>query len=574
MSALLYPALLFEMAAVVALLLLVFAAPRRTARLLEELETRLALLPLSLGRQLLIVALAAIAFRAALLPWLGPPTPLIHDEHSLLLQARTLLEGRLANPSHPLWPYFQTFHVNQTPAYASVYFIGRALPLVLGLLLADIPWLGVWVCFVLLAMGMVWMLRAFVGPRTALAGGLLVVLRLGGGSYWINSYWGGALTALGAVLVLGAMVRLLKEPRWRDGLLLGLGALIMMITRPYEGALTCAALGLFALPRLLSSGGAQIGRTALRGGVPLLVCVALGAGATLAYNKATTGDLMLTPYEVNRSTYAIAPAFMLSGPVKHYENAERVPSHFTRFYVNEARDYNDAHRSLAGLGAALARKSMILWIFYIGPALTIPFLAGLYAIRRNYLVIGTLGLLYLGYLPTSWDLPHYVSPALPFVMVIVMHGFTAMRDWTKRPNSGGAALSRGSYLLTGAPTLLMVVHLSSGWPALPNDSWHQPCCAIAQSSPHSEVVERLTSLPGRDLVLVTDNEASPIHNELVWNGPDIDAEPIVFAHSFDPEADRRLIDYFGERRIWRFNWVDDGYALSQLRDENPPMATR
>ncbi len=71
------------------------------------------------------------------------------------------------------------------------------------------------------------MLRAWIPPLWALAGGLLAVCEFGPLSYWMNSYWGGAVSAMAGCLVFGALPR-------RNAWLLGLGLAIQLLTRPYE----------------------------------------------------------------------------------------------------------------------------------------------------------------------------------------------------------------------------------------------------------------------------------------------------------------------------------------------------
>src|SRR6266478_3134209 len=79
---------------------------------------------------------SVIALRLLMLPLLPVPVPGIHDEFSYLLMADTFAHGRLANPSHPMWISFETFHVNWFPRYASMY------PAAQGFALAIGDWLG------------------------------------------------------------------------------------------------------------------------------------------------------------------------------------------------------------------------------------------------------------------------------------------------------------------------------------------------------------------------------------------------------------------------------------------------
>jgi hypothetical protein len=553
-----------ELGCLVALLILAWLAPARAARPLAAIESALARLPTSGPAQLVIVGLFAVLLRAAFLPWLGPPVPLIPDEYSLLLQAQTFMEGRLANPTHPLWPHFQAMHVNQVPAYGSMYFPGRGLPLALGLLVAGHAWIGVWISFVLFAMSTVWTLRGWTSPKVALVGGLLVVLRLGAGSYWINSYWGGAFTAMGAMLVFGAMPRLLRHPSWAYGLALGLGALILMTTRPFEGGVFCAVLGVFFLPRLLKTGPAHLQRLATRAGVPLASCLAIGLVAMLQHNAATTGDPLRAAYDLNRHQYATTPAFLIQSPISPQPPASEAPPYFDRVYELESEDYVASQESWIGLISFEWVKSSHLAFFYIGLAMAIPFLVGLWGSRRDMPVVGTLVVCFACHLLTSWNFPHYAAPLFPPLLLITVRGLMTLGRWSVNERPVGYVFSRGAFFVAASPLALMTLHLTTGWPDGITNSWSRSCCAVRQSSERSEIVEALEQVPGKDLVVVDDSQSFPKYGDLVYNEPDIDASSVAFAHSLSAASNARLLDYFRDRRIWLLEFTPEGYSLEPI----------
>src|SRR5258707_9731847 len=99
--------------------LLVMFLPRMAPRVFHAVESLFS--RLAERKTLAVVALffIVIGVRLAVLPQLPVPVPGIHDEYSYFLIADTLAHGRLANPTHPMWMSFESFHVNWFPTYSS-----------------------------------------------------------------------------------------------------------------------------------------------------------------------------------------------------------------------------------------------------------------------------------------------------------------------------------------------------------------------------------------------------------------------------------------------------------------------
>lgn len=543
-----------ELLLAAAILLLAFLAPGAGRGWFERIERGAATLARSRWGAILAVGALVLLARAAFLPWFGPPVPISYDENSLVLQAQTFAAGRWANPTPPFWEHFEAVYVNLVPAYASMYFPGRGLPLAAGLAVAGHPWIGAWLSFVLMAMAAVWMLQGWVSRPLALLGGVLVVLRLGVFSYWVNSYQGGAFAALGGMLVVGAVPRVLRSPGWSNGLALAVGAVILLITRPVEGALLCVPIGIFMLAAMLRKKAYPWARLAVRVALPVAALCALGGAALLAHNRATTGDALTAPYDLNRQAYAITPAFLTQPRI---EGEQRGPAYFRKVF--EAEDASYARRSSAGqLAIGVAAKLFYNWNFYLGLLLTAPFIAGLWAARTDYMLTGTAALFFAGYAFQTWNFPHYTAPIYPVILVILMKGFGWLRAWRPRGRDAGLFLARA---LPAATLLVLAVPASSvvtGWPALESNARSQACCALQQSTLRAQLSARLNAVPGRDLVMVNSDMLHPTFEPTVYNDPDIAGADVIWAHKLDPRKDAALQRFHAGRTVWELDWADDG----------------
>src|SRR5579871_3047652 len=186
------------------------------------------------GWCMVLLAVLPVVLRLALLGHHPIPSPDIYDEFGHLLVADTLRHFRLANPAHPFSQFFETFFVLQEPTYSSIYPVGNGLVLAIGRMIFGHAWAGVVLSIAAFCSLCYWMLRAWTTPAWALAGGLLAVFEFGALNQWMNSYWGGGVSATAGCLVYGALPRLKHDPSGKSAALLGLGLGIHLIARPYE----------------------------------------------------------------------------------------------------------------------------------------------------------------------------------------------------------------------------------------------------------------------------------------------------------------------------------------------------
>ncbi len=543
--------ILIESGLVLVALIVALIFPEAGANWFEALERSFSRLARRRGLSVLIVGLTALALRAALLPIEPIPEPIIHDEFGYLLAADTFAHGRLTNPTHPLWVHFESFAIIQKPTYQCYAQPGQGLVLAFGKVVFGHPFCGVWLCAGLMCAAICWMLQPWLPARWALLGGLLAILRYGTFGYWANSYWGGAMGAIGGALVLGALPRIKRAHRVRDALIMGGGLAIMANTRPYEGFAFSLPIALALFAWMLGKQKPPLSLSVRHVVVPIFLLLGVAAVAMGYYFWRVTGSPFRMPYSLQEESN-LAPYMIWQSPrpapVYHHQV-------FWEMCVNQMRQMYAFSRTPMGLLIKVAK----IWVFFFGPALTFPPFMAIAILpygfswrhigkNTRFLLIAFALVLAALSLETFFS-PHYAAPIAGLILALVLRSMRRLEWWRPFRRPTGLFLTRAIPVIC----ILMFVLRSAAGPlriALDNPyepAWYQQG---RRSFGRAELQRELERIPGRQLVIVRYKPDHEPFEEWVYNEADIDGSKVVWARDMSPEENEELIRYFRDRQVW------------------------
>ena len=490
---------------------------------------------------MVLLAALPVALRLALVPHHAIPSPMVSDEFSHLLVADTLLHFRLANPTHVMHRFFETYFVLQEPKYSSIYAIGQGLVLATGRVLFGHPWAGVALSVAAFCSLCYWMLRAWTTPAWAFAGGVLAVIQFGPLNQWMNGYWGGAVSAAAGCLVFGALPRLREGGRTRDAALLGLGLALQLLTRPYESILLALSVLLFFLPALRK----------LARPLPVVMLVLVPAIAlTLLQNKQVTGSWTALPYVLSRYQYGVPTTFTFQpNPVPHRELTVEQDLD----YKVQVAVHGDDTDTVTDYVSRLLQRMRFYRFFFLPPLyLALPFFFARLREYRFAWVAGAFLIFALGANLYPYFYPHYIAAITCLCVLVSVAGLERLSRLSIRGRPAGMDAAVLILFLCGAHFLfwygLHVFDNAEFSVALRQfETWD----LINHDDPEGRIAihAQLAKAPGKQLVFV---RYWPKHlfQEWVHNEADIDAARIVWARDLGAAEDESLRRYYPDRTVW------------------------
>jgi hypothetical protein len=438
-----------------------------------------------------------------------------------------------------MWPHFETYHVFQRPTYQAKYPPAQGLFLALGQRTGELPILGVWASLALACAATCWMLGAIVPRPWALLGGMLMATNPHMAGWWGQSYWGGAVAALGGALLFGALFRFQRRLCRGDAILMAVGLALLANSRPFEGAMSFLAaspmIALAIVGWVRRDEGTQL---LWRFAVPVLAIVIPVAAFMLYYNHRLTGDAFVLPY-LNW-------------------HPEASPIEVVRSYKGPR------FVSFSGRLATLVD-------FFIAPPVLLLSLLGSWGVVRNagtrFCLLVSIALVGIAVRFTD-AFPHYLAPLTCLFFAIVVEGLRSMAGVRLRARAVGAVLVSVILVVCFAWDALYLGQLWRDGPmrgALPSPRhWDAPFEAPAML--RYQMTQKLSAQARKDLVLVRyESTRYTDRFEWVYNAPDIDAAEVVWARELSERENQQLLAYFKDRRVWRLDPEARPLRLESLR---------
>jgi hypothetical protein len=501
------------------------------------------------GWSMLILGLLPIGLRLALL-WRYPiPEPNVSDDFSYVLLADTLRHLRLANPTHAHFQFFETYFALQQPTYSSIFPLAQGIVMAIGWTIFGHPWAGVALSVGAYCALCYWMLRAWISPGWAFMGGLFAMVQAGPLNQWMNSFWGGAVSAAAGCLVFGALPRVVDHGRRRDAVLLGVGLGVQMLSRPFESVFLTTSALIFFLPAARDwvrlRGLLKLAPAAILGMLPALLLI-------LLQNHSVTGSWTTMPYISSRYQYGVPTTFTFQPlPVAHRALTPQQQLGFE----TQSKVHGPGTDTFASFWIRLGGRFRFYRFFLLAPLyLAIPFFLTRIRQDRFLWVLLTIAIFALGTNFYPYFYTHYIAAEACLFALISVVGLERLSQVTIGGIPTGQSASRLLLILCAAHFLFWYgLHALGTEDMLSAMRQFETWDAINHGDPDGRIAvnRKLGKIAGKLLIFV---RYSPRHELVEWvhNGADVDAARVVWARDLGADEDQELMRYYPDRKAWLF----------------------
>lgn len=485
--------------------------------------------------------------------------PAYHDEFSYLLQAQTILNGRMSWPRMTIRPdLFHQIHVLNEPTTASRYF----------------PWTGVWLApFV--AWGHPYLAQWFAGALScvfffrslqmllpfswALSGGLLIAVSPGL-AVFSNLLLAHHPTMLALSVFLCFFLRLMQSASMFDAVIAGLALCLAMLGRPMTAAGFALPFGLWLLTRVGQSVRRQphavttqySGRLLLAMGLPLLS----GFVVLAVMNHSITGQWTKSAYQYYTDTWTprhrygfdnVVVGSRLAGP-KVLDAYDRWAINLTPWKAME----NVENRLIASSQWTIGIGILVFAIIAALPS-CLPFKG---ADSRLSLLLCSVFSLHLVHVPYWYDGIlhwHYVFESAPLLLMLTAVGLRNVSE-TLRPLRTGVMVRMWLFSLVSASLIPNWVDTDSKsfWgPSRVTQAISEQCFSRVRF----EQFRRLThsTRVQHPCLVIVDESQSDVQLSYIINPPDLTGSVLVCRMPATEMEEMELHRFFPDRTLYKFN---------------------
>ncbi len=470
-----------------------------------------------------------------------PHQPAISDEHGYVFLTKTFLLGRVTNPELQNVEFFETKNLNYTPTHHSKYPPGIAAPYTLFEFFGAKALRANVALFAVASLLLFLLLRSRMSFYYSMLGALFFSTNFRIIAEWVNGYRSGLMPMIGSILVLFILVNR-KYKLGFNAFLFGMGASILMWTRPYEGLLLClSTLVILALRKQFSA--------ALKFAGPL---VALSLSVHLYYNYATTGDALKHPHLHHAENYYSSSDFIFSEDkeIKTYSN-ERLKGYYVDDYErvqwSEQRNWEGFKKWLSFKYHKYSQFLLSKKIDFLAlPLLILGLIFGPSPLSLIFVVTS----LFFALLSTTSGINFYLAVLSPLFFLSSAELFSKFNHKNKIAN-----------IFMGSLFAILIIYNSVSQTFFAGDytfSRYDNRSSFLKSDFESK-------LPVNSLVFIQYSSQHSLYDEWVINPPELETSPVIYALD-KGEHNKVLLERFPERHAFTLKLDNSApFKLEKIR---------